>query len=55
MQKNDVLVIASKNDMEPKGDILILGEIKLPGKYSYAQNLTLEDLIVQAGGLSEQP
>ena len=40
-------------DMEPKGDILILGEIKLPGKYSYAQNLTLEDLIVQAGGLSE--
>ena len=53
LQKNDVLVIASKNDMEPKGDILILGEIKLPGKYSYAQNLTLEDLIVQAGGLSE--
>lgn len=53
LQKNDVLVIASKNDMEPKGDILIMGEIKLPGKYSYAQNLTLEDLIVQAGGLSE--
>lgn len=53
LQKNDVFVVASNDDMKPLGDITIQGAVKSPGAYAYAHNLTLEDLIVQAGGLNE--
>ena len=53
LKKNDVFVVASNEDINPIGDITIEGEINTPGQYAFAHNLTLEDLIVQAGGLRE--
>ncbi len=52
LQSNDVLMVASKNDIEDRGDITIAGAVHNPGNYAYAEGMTLEDLIFQAGGLT---
>lgn len=51
LRKNDVLYIPSIHDMREEGTLTIYGEIAYPGMYRYAENTSLEDLIVQAGGL----
>ncbi|MDL2214879.1 SLBB domain-containing protein [Dysgonomonas sp. OttesenSCG-928-M03] len=53
LRKNDVLYIPSISDLKELGDFVIHGEIARPGEYKYADNTTLEDLIIQAGGLLE--
>ena len=53
LQKNDVLYIPSIHDLEDLGNVTISGEVARPGEYPYADNLTLEDLIIGAGGLKE--
>ncbi len=53
LRKNDILVVASREDIDPLGNIIINGEIKFPGAYEFAHNLTIEDVIMQAGGLNE--
>lgn len=53
LRKNDILYIPSINDLKEYGDFVIHGEIARPGEYKYADNTTLEDLIIQAGGLLE--
>lgn len=53
LQKNDVLVVASKEEIARLGDLVIAGEVKYPGEYPFAYNMTVEDLIMQAGGLNE--
>lgn len=53
LRKNDVLYIPSVNDLKEYGDFVIHGEVARPGEYKYADNTTLEDLIIQAGGLLE--
>ena len=51
LQRNDILEIASILDLEDKGAFTITGEVVNPGLYPYADNTTLEDIIIQAGGL----
>lgn len=53
LQKNDVLYIPSIHDLEDLGNVQIFGEVAHPGDYSYADNMTLEDLVITAGGLRE--
>lgn len=53
LRKNDVLYIPSKNDMRPEQTIKISGEVNFPGIYMYADNTTLEDIVIQAGGLTD--
>ena len=53
LTKNDILYIPSIHDLEDRGDVVIHGEVAKPDSYSYADNMTLEDLIIQAGGLRE--
>lgn len=53
LRKNDILYIPSINDLRELGDITVFGEVAKPGDYKYSDNLTVEDLIVQAGGLLE--
>lgn len=53
LQKNDVLYIPSIHDLQDLGDVQILGEVARPGTYPYADNMTLEDLVIGAGGLKE--
>lgn len=53
LRKNDILYIPSVHDLAEKGDFVVHGEVARPGSYKYADNTTLEDLIIQAGGLLE--
>jgi len=53
LQKNDVLFIPTKAEMMQQQTITIHGEVVYPGIYKYAANETLEDLVLQAGGLKE--
>ena len=51
LRRNDVLVVSSIHDLEDRGGFTIGGEVARPGVYPYAAHTTVEDLIVQAGGL----
>lgn len=51
IQPNDVLFIPTKQEMMEEQTITIHGEVNYPGIYKYASNETIEDFILQAGGL----
>ena len=51
LKKDDVLNILSINDLKDDNYIEISGEISKPGIYPYSNNLTLNDLILLAGGV----
>ena len=51
--KNDVLYIPSIHDLKDLGSITVAGEVARPGTFVYAENTTLEDAIMLAGGLLE--
>ena len=53
LKNEDVLFIPSKADLEQERSVTIHGEVMFPGEYRYADNLTLEDIVLQAGGLKE--
>lgn len=53
LQKNDVLYIPSIHDLQDIGTISIFGEVARPGDFPFTENTTLEDIIIQAGGLKE--
>ena len=53
LKRNDVLYIPSIHDLQDLGHVEIFGEVARPAKYVYADNMTLEDLIIEAGGLLE--
>ena len=53
LRKNDFLYIPSRNELQEIGDFVIHGEIARPGSYKFAENTTIEDFILQAGGLLE--
>ena len=53
LQKNDVVYIPSIHDLKEEATLTIHGEVANPGTYLYSENTTIEDLIVQAGGLRE--
>ena len=53
LQRNDELYIPSIHDLQDIGTITVFGEVARPGEFPFAENTTLEDLIIQAGGLKE--
>nr|WP_315149758.1 SLBB domain-containing protein [uncultured Flavobacterium sp.] len=52
LRKEDVVTVYSILDFKEDYKITIDGEINKPGVYEYHDNLTLNDLLVQAGGLT---
>jgi protein involved in polysaccharide export with SLBB domain len=53
LQREDRVTIASKIEMQESAFITIFGPVMKPGKYQYAANMRIEDLIILAGGLKE--
>lgn len=53
LKRNDIIEIQSVNDIREIGNLTIAGMVQMPGSYPFAENTTLEDLILQAGGLLE--
>lgn len=51
LKNNDELFIPSQYEIKDFGTVTITGEVALPSTYPFAKNMTIEDLILQAGGL----
>lgn len=51
LQRNDILYIPSIHDLKEYETLTIGGAVARPGEYPYAENMTIEDLVMQAGGL----
>ena len=53
LRANDMLLIASVSDMQEDYTVTVFGSVSRPDTYPYAENMTVEDLLVAAGGLLE--
>jgi protein involved in polysaccharide export with SLBB domain len=53
LQREDVVRIASIYDIQNEQYVQILGEVRRPGVYPFSKFMTLEELIILAGGLQE--
>lgn len=53
LQKNDILYIPSIHDLKEEETISIHGEVANPDTFLFSKNMTIEDLLVQSGGLLE--
>lgn len=54
LQENDVLFVPTKTENIEQRTIIIRGEVQFPGVYKYADNETIEDFVLQAGGLTDK-
>ncbi|MBQ5664101.1 MAG: SLBB domain-containing protein [Bacteroidaceae bacterium] len=54
LRPNDVLYVQSISEVEETKVLMIYGEVAFPGKYRYAENTSIEDLILLAGGLKDK-
>jgi protein involved in polysaccharide export with SLBB domain len=53
LKNEDVIYVASREENEVLRTVSINGEVHYPGTYKFAENETIEDLIIQAGGPTE--
>lgn len=53
LQNEDVVMIPSLEDARLEKRLTIHGEVRRPGAYAFAHGTTIEDLILQAGGLKD--
>lgn len=53
LRNEDVLFVPNRSDMQEERILTIQGEVRYPGKYEFAENMSLEDFILQAGGLTD--
>lgn len=51
LKRNDVLNISAITDIKDYGTVSILGSVRNPGEFPFAENTTVEDLIYLAGGV----
>ena len=52
LRNNDLLFVPMNSSLVGEQTISIGGEVNLPGKYKFADNTTIEDAVLQAGGLT---
>ncbi|MCD0471047.1 SLBB domain-containing protein [Flavobacterium sp. JAS] len=52
LKREDIVTVYSILDFREEYKVTIDGEVKNPGDYEYFENLTLNDLVVQVGGLT---
>ncbi len=53
LQRNDVLYIPSIHELQEEATLTIHGQVARPGTYLFADQTTIEDLVLRAGGLLE--
>lgn len=54
LRNEDIIFIPSRKDLNETLSLTIEGEVQYPGTYEYAENLTIEDFILKAGGLTDK-
>jgi protein involved in polysaccharide export with SLBB domain len=52
LKREDIVTVYSILDFREEYKVTIDGEVKNPGEYDYFDNLTLNDLVIQVGGLT---
>lgn len=52
LKREDIVTVYSILDFREEYKVTIDGEVKNPGEYEYFENLTLNDLVIQVGGLT---
>ncbi len=53
LTREDVISISSISDLKEEYKVTIDGEVRQPGTFNYAENMTLEELVLKAGGFRE--
>jgi len=53
LRREDVIKIASIFDLREEYNVKVEGEVRQPGKFKFAEGMTVEDVILQAGGFKE--
>lgn len=53
LMREDVVNIASIFDLREEYNVSVNGEVRQPGTFDYSEGLTLEELIIMAGGFTE--
>ncbi|MDP4207575.1 MAG: SLBB domain-containing protein [Bacteroidota bacterium] len=53
LQREDSVVVSSIFDLRDTCTVSIDGEIRHPGTYKFAENSTVEDIVIMAGGFTE--
>lgn len=53
LKKEDEILISSVQDLRDSFKVTVQGEVRIPGQYDYVNQLTLKDLILQAGGFTD--
>lgn len=53
LTREDVISISSIFDLKEEYKLSIDGEVRMPGTFPFSENITLEELIIQAGGFTE--
>ena len=53
LRPNDILVVSTVDDMQERYTVGIYGAVNRSGDYPYATNMSVKDLLVEAGGLQE--
>lgn len=54
LRNEDIVFVPSTEDIKGKRTLQIRGEVRYPGQYAYAEKMTIEDFILQAGGLTDE-
>ncbi|TSD66471.1 capsule biosynthesis protein [Inquilinus sp. KBS0705] len=53
LQREDYINISSIFDLKEQYKVQINGQVRTPGEFSYSENMSLEELIIKAGGFQE--
>ncbi|MFW2477369.1 MAG: SLBB domain-containing protein [Sediminibacterium sp.] len=53
LKREDEILISSVLDLREFFKVTIQGEVRMPGEYNFVENLTLRDIILQAGGFTD--
>lgn len=53
LRRDDVISISSIFDLREEYSLTVEGEVRKPGTFDFAENISLEELILQAGGFTE--
>lgn len=53
LKREDEILISSVLDLRDSFKVTIQGEVRMPGEYDFVDNLTLRDIILQAGGFTD--
>lgn len=54
LRNEDIVFVPSVEDLQGKRTLSIHGEVRYPGQYAFADKMTIEDFILQAGGLTDE-